>query len=305
MGISEGQRLRRRQRLGSSDSPPVVGIPIPTAKGEVTAYDVFLDKTEDLAELRENEAIEIGNDFEEPLLRWASRELGEELQVNVEVVPTFDIVLAANLDARLARKRQAVEAKTGMGADYGEPGTDQIPDRVIVQCQHQMYCAELDLVWVPVLVAKFDRLHREMYKVTRNEALIQLIVERDHEFWENHVLPRIPPSNLLPSLGVLQRVRRIPNSLADVSPELVEAWRMAREERLAAEKRELTAQCSLIASLGGAEGAEFGDPRKVLVYRGYSYERMDEKRLKREAPETWKQWARTIDVSPSLKEVNR
>lgn len=305
MALSDDQRRRRKDRIGSSDSPPVVGIPIPTPQGEVTAYDVYLSKTADLEELKSKPAIEIGNDFEAPLLRWAARELGVEIRSNVEVIPAHDSVMAANLDALVVGRPQALEAKTGTGLDYGDPETDQVPERVIVQCQHQMYVSELELVWVPVLVAKFDRLTREMYKVTRNEKLIELIRERDHAFWEEHVLPRIPPADLLPSLGVLRRVRRIPETLAFVDPGLVLAWKEAHAAVKAAEGEKEKAVAALVAALGNMEGAEFGDARKVLTYRGFSYEQVDGKKLKLALPEVWKQFSKTIDVSPSLKEVNR
>jgi YqaJ-like viral recombinase domain len=305
MPISKDQLERRRRRIGSSDSPPIVGIPIATRKGTRTAYDVFLEKTQDIADQADNEAIEIGNDYEEPLLRWAARELGVEIRPNVEALhPTIEI-MAANHDALIVGKPQGMEAKTGTGADYGDPETDQVPERVIVQCQHQMAVSELELVWVPVLVAKFDRLSREMYRVTRNEKLISLIEDRDVAFWHNHVLPRIPPADLLPSLGVLQRVRRIPDKLALVDPELVVYWRSCREQRDLSKAAYEDAAAALVAALDDAEGADFGDPKKVLTYRGYSYDQVDGKRLKVEDPATWERFKREIVVSPSLREVSR
>jgi predicted phage-related endonuclease len=270
------------------------------------AYDVFLEKTADLAAVPEREAIAIGNDFEEPLLRWAAAQLGLEIQMNVEVVePGANPIFAANLDAMVPAGRLGLEAKTGTGSEYGREGTDEVPERVIVQVQHQCFVGELDLVWVPVLIARFDRLERVMYRVKRNDDLIKVVVERGREFWQNHVLPRVPPSDLLPSLGVLRRLRRVPEKVVSVDAGLVEAWRAARAARLEDEKAEAAAAAELIAALGDAEGAEFGDPKKIVTYRGHQRTDTDVKRLRAEMPEVYAAYRRTSEVAPSLKEVNK
>lgn len=306
MPINDDQLRRRSKLIGSSDSPPIVGVYVPVQGGQRTAADIFWEKTTDLEEQPTNEAMEIGNDYEEPLLRWAARELGVEIRPNVEAVARHaPFPMGANHDGLMVNQPQGLEAKTGTGTDYGAPETDQVPERVIVQCQHQMYVSELELVWVPVLIARFDRLERVMYKVTRNEPLIQLVVDRDREFWENHVLPRVPPEGMLPSLSVLRRVRRIPDTLAVVDPGLVTAWKEARlDAKLAAEEKERAEQ-ALVAALGDAEGADYGDPKKILTYRGHSYDQVDGKALKLKAPAVWEEYKRTIDVAPGLREVNR
>lgn len=301
MPISADQLRRRRERIGSSDSPPIVGV-YPWKN----AYDVWLEKTREVSDFTgSKEAIEIGNAFERPLLEWASRELGVEIQQNVSAVAPHDAIMAANHDGLVVGKPQGLEAKTGTGTDYGQEGTDEVPERVIIQCQHQMYVSELELVWVPVLIARFDRLERVMYKVKRNEKLIEVIAERDHAFWENHVLLGVPPVDLLPSLEVLRRVRRIPETLAEVPAPLVEAWKEAHAAKKAAEAAEGEAVRALVAALGDAEAGDFGDTRKILTFRGYSYDQIDGKLVKQRRPDIFEEFKRTINVSPSLKEVNR
>lgn len=301
MPIREDQRLRRRGWLGSSDSPAILGLDLKRNAG-----DVYVEKTSEMIESPSTDPQEIGNDFELPLLSWAARELGVEIRPNVELVPRPDLPapMGANLDALVIGKREGLEAKTGTGTDYGDPGTDQVPERVLIQCHHQMVVAELDLVWVPVLIARFDRLERVMYKVSRNEDLCKLVVERDASFWHDHVLPRRPPEALLPSMDTLRRVRRIPEVLASVDPELVARWKLVRAERLALEKQEEAAKAALVAALGDAEGAEWGDPKKILTFKGYQYDQIDGKEAAKD-PAVWAKYRRTITVSPSLKEVNR
>ena len=104
--IDEEQRKRRRGRIQASDSPAIVGVngSRDPASGDFrewsNAYDVYLEKTAEVESLEETDPIEIGQSFEEPLLHWAARELGVEIQTNVEVVaPHSPVPMGANLDA--------------------------------------------------------------------------------------------------------------------------------------------------------------------------------------------------------------
>lgn len=280
MPITPEQRLARRQRLGSSDSAAILGV-----DPYRSAYDVYLSKIYALGDPEGREAIEIGNDFEEPLLRWAARELGVEIETNV-YVDGGDGIRAAQLDALVVGKPQSMEGKTTSLADeYGDPGTDQVPDRVIVQTQKQMDLKDLELVWVPVLTARFDRLHRILYRVTRNERLIEMIRNRDREFWEQHVLPRKPPEDSVPSADVIARIERVEGAVAQVDRDLVEAYERAALARKNAELTEDAARAEMLAAAEDAEILDYGDPHKLYAYRQYRSRWLDGKRLEREHPE--------------------
>src|SRR4051812_4359424 len=156
--ITAEQRAARRHRIGSSDSAAICGI-----DPYKSPADVWIEKTSDTADLPNKAAIRIGNLIEPALVLWAQEELGIELTANLSLDGHPSGILSANLDAANLTKRIGVEAKTTSNpAEYGEPGTDQVPDRVIVQALHQCEVAELDVVYVPVLLARFDRLAIEM-----------------------------------------------------------------------------------------------------------------------------------------------
>lgn len=264
MALTPAQRAVRRLGIGSSDSPAIVG-----EDPHRTAYDVYLSKTQEVEESRGSEAIDMGNRVEPLLVAWAAEELGVEVQRDVMVHHPTQPLLFANLDSRVVRKPWGIEAKfTGVADEYGEPGSDHVPNRVLIQALHQMEVAQLERVYVPVLLARRGRPVFEMFQVERNERGQAAIVERDLAFWHDHVEPRIPPSGSVPSLDLLKRIRREPNKTVEVDPELVARWVAANEARKTAEREENAEKALLLAALGNAEAATFGEFGKWVTYYG-------------------------------------
>lgn len=298
MPISAEQRSRRRGRVGSSDVAAILGL-----DPWKSPYDVYLEKTLDVEDSPDSEAIDIGNRFERPLLEWAADQLGQAWEFEdpafLEVVRADDPIAAANLDARMIRFDQGegmefirhpgdtgLEAKTTSNpAEWGDDFADEVPDRVACQTTWQCYVASLRLVWVPVLMARRDRLYRGLYRIERDDRLIETIVPRIHGWWQEHVVAGVPPVDSVPSLELLARVRRLPDTVAAVDAEVVGAWEAARELRLAAEKDEERAKAMLLAALGDAEGGDYGDSVKVVTYLEQSRRGVDAKRLRAEYPE--------------------
>lgn len=280
--INREQLIARKNKVGSSDSPCIVGV-----NPWQSIADVYISKTQDLAPIVDHEAIEIGNMVEHGLAEWASRETGIEIVYDVHV-DAPDNVLAANLDARgKTNKRVGFEVKSSSNSkDYGAPLTDEIPDYNLIQCQHQMFCADLDLIYVPVLLSRFDRLKRELYVVKRNEDLIKAILEADYNFWYSNVLPKIPPPGILPAINVLSRVIREPGTSIDINRDILARYQLAQDIYKRAETLKDKTKAELLALSGDAEILQFGDE----TYSYYEQERsdIDSKRLKLAQPELWK-----------------
>lgn len=261
--ITPEQRLARRNHVGSSDIAAIAGC---DPWGSRMA--VFLEKVYDVEDLPNKGPIARGNRYERALLDFAQEELGVELQRDVHVQHPTIAHIAVNLDARIVGRREGIEAKTtNLGEEYGDPGTDIVPDRVLCQTHLQMDAADLEVVWVPVLLARFGRLEESLYKVERNDDLIVSLRDLAAEFWENHVLPKIPPPlDGPPALDVIKRIRRTSGSVAQVDPDLVRDWQEKNARRLVAEKDENLAKSAVLAALGDAEVGDFGDEAKVLTF---------------------------------------
>jgi putative phage-type endonuclease len=90
------------------------------------------------------------------------------------------------------RQATIVEVKTGTWASgkWGPPGTDQIPEGYLLQCQWQMLVAGLPSAEVAVLF--MDTRDFGIYPVPRDDGLIETLVDLGHTFWLR-VCNRQPP----------------------------------------------------------------------------------------------------------------
>lgn len=252
MPITDKQRELRRHHIGSSDAPAICGL-----DPFKSAYDVWLEKMGKLVDFDgSSEAAEIGNMVEAPLLDWAADTLKVKIKKNQRRVAGL---LAANHDALIVNAAEGMEAKSSglvsgqTHEHWGEAGTDEVPDRVIIQTAHQMLVSDLETVWVPALLPYRGRV---LFRVDRENGLLGALEERLHGFWERHVLTGNPPEDSKPSLEVLKRVRREPKSIVTIDGSLLAAFREAKEIASAAAKARDEAQSALLAALGDAEAGE-------------------------------------------------
>jgi putative phage-type endonuclease len=287
MPITDRQREQRRRHIGASDVPAILG-----RSPWRTPYEVWLDKTGRLApEESSSEAAELGNMIEPGLLAWGAATLGVAIRRNQRRVKGC---MAANLDALAVDRPLALEAKTsgiislntGRG-EWGEPGTDQVPEHVALQCLAQMWVADLDCVAVPALIAGRGRL---LYLIERTDLIAEAAAEiaaRCHDWWDRYVIgDHAPPATPPPAMDVLSRVRRQPGKSVPVPVELVARVAATRATAAAAAKEHEEAKAALLVALGDAEAGEVEGWRVSYAERnraGYTVE-----------PKTYRQ----LDVRP-------
>ncbi len=262
MSITLEQREARKQFVGSSDAAAILD-----CDPFRSASDVWLEKTGRAESFDGNEATERGNLLEPVILDWAQQKL-----------PPFDRGvmrscghLAANFDGlgESTNEPFIVEGKTSNGHnadEWGEPETDQVPDRVIVQTHHAMAVAGplYRIAFVPVLMAvPFKGFEWRMYIVRRNDELAQAIADAGEKFWTDHVLADVAPTDFRPSIEVLKRVRREPNKTVPVDSELADRLVIARGACKRADEEKDEAERALLAVLLDAEQGDCGNGKLV------------------------------------------
>lgn len=254
MPITAIQKAERVKYLGSSDMAAVLGL-----SAWKTPYDLYLEKTDKLTVLDDNEseAAGIGNMLEETLLQWGAEKLGVEIHLNQNRIHPNGI-FAANHDALVPGQPVGLEAKTHgitmfQREHWGDDGTDDVPERVIVQCQHQMLVSDLELVWVPALIGG---LGRRLYQVKRDDELCEMLLARGMEFWTRHVLADVPPGDAAPSLEIAKRIRREPGKVTRLDVRMVEEWITAKASCKEAEEKKVISEAVLLAALRDAEAGD-------------------------------------------------
>lgn len=283
--ITAKQREARRQYIGSSDSAAVIGV-----DPFRNAMDVWLDKTGKLEGDGGNEHTDRGTWLEPGILSFAEHKIGCELDRDIMKIHPSKL-LAANFDAIVRGRNEIVEAKSSVAREeWGDEGTDQVPEHVLVQVHHQFAVAgpEFRVCWVPVVLPGFKSFDFRLYRIERNQDLAEMVETSGEEFMKKYVKTDTPPDGLTPSLEVIQRIRRVPNKTVQVESSLVEAWRLAADAKIDAERALESAKLNLLAAIGDAEAAEcqlgsityMEQQRKEYVVKASSYRVLRFKRAK-------------------------
>lgn len=244
--LTQQELDRRRHFITASDVPAILG-----KSPWRNAADVYWAKVRGTAD-KTNDAMEAGNMLEPIVLQWADRELGGVLPGDWRVAENG--INAASLDG-MTLIGEPVEAKTsgitgpGSPHQWGEEGTDEIPDYYLLQVQAQLLVTGQGLAFVPALIGNRGFV---MFLVERNDRLIGVIESRSVEFMER-VRNQDPPDNVRPSLDTIKRLRREPNKTVEIQGDVVQAWLDAQKEASAAAKLADAAKAALLAQLQDAE----------------------------------------------------
>lgn len=309
MTLSQKQLEVRRRYLGASDSPAILGLS-PFA----TPADVYWSK---ILEVKQDgtEATSVGEWLESSLVHWAADEIGAELSsgnlLRVAKDGEGKGIFAAHPDGLVKGKKIGIEAKYASSAQahmYGEPGTDDIPNHVIVQAQHQMYAADLDCVYVAVAVASYS-LERRLYCVRRDGALIDMIVSRGTVWWREHVEAGVVPGpTSAPPFELLRRLDRKSDKVVECEQRLlpvVESFEnanmLAREASIQRENQ----LAQVLDLLGDGEVLAFPDGTTFVYREEKGPWTCDRTRLWAEIPKSKDYFTQGTRRVPRVKRINQ
>ncbi len=261
---TERQLEQRRNHVGGSDVAAILGV-----DPWRSPVDVWFEKTGQLEPLKPTAAMRAGTIFESGLLAYAEDELGP-IRRNVERrAPGLPLV--SHIDAVVMAEQWPIEAKWSTAhatETWGDAGTDQVPDRVIVQAHAHIICMTRDgngpeLCYVTHHDA-FKGL--ALYVVPRSAVLCQAIADAVGRFWDLHVIPGTPP-DAQPSLDVVKRIRRQANKTVPVDGDQLKLWRLAKEVLTDAEDKEKRRRADVIASMGDADAGDGGEAGSVTFFK--------------------------------------
>jgi putative phage-type endonuclease len=179
----------RKTGIGATDASAIAGV-----SPWRSPMDVFLSKLTD----HENEPsfrMELGLMLEPVVAQLYANETGYELVKPPKLVrhPERDWQIAS-LDYWLKDRTRNVELKTTDSqniGEWGEPGTDEVPEVYLVQIMHQMVVSRIPVTDIGVL---FGTKEFRIYTVEYNEALGEQLTIMEQEFWHENILKSIPPS---------------------------------------------------------------------------------------------------------------
>ncbi|MGM9925683.1 MAG: YqaJ viral recombinase family protein [Bacillus sp. (in: firmicutes)] len=293
--------LRWRQKgIGGSD---VAGILNMNPK-YTSPLKVYLSKVEEVEAGETSEAAEWGT-IMEPVIRDQFKKRHRELRVRQSHFmwqhPDYPFMLA-NVDGFLYDPDKGwgvLEIKTAseylLGKWSEEDG--QVPEEYLLQAQHYLATLGLDYGYFAVLIG--GNKYREFY-FERDQDLIDSLIVLESDFWNNHVIPQIPPeldgseaskelvSNMFPAESARdqEEILALPKevgSLLEVLDETKEAIKGLKERQTEIENK-------LKRSLGEYQKASFLDREiKWTVVNGTNF---DKKSLKEDHPEIYSKYVK-------------
>lgn len=287
--LTQAEKEARRQGIGSSDLPVIAGL---TPEGWRRPIDIFIDKRPDLAHKVAKEELR-PVDESVPLLRgsfleggcgaWYEHKTKQRLTRGILIRHPKNPIAIASPDFEIQEKRKLVEIKTSFDfskkAEWGEAGTDLVPDYYIAQVQWQLYCKGWDIADL----AAFRGDDLDIYPIEADKELQKYFAHVADEWWNTYVVPGVPP----PPDGSQQYARYIKQRYPEdsgpmmasnpVIDGLMDKLKVIVDRTSELEKKEKELRQALQLIIGDAEGVE-GNGWKIS-YRSQTNSHFDLARL--------------------------
>jgi putative phage-type endonuclease len=185
--LNKEQLKERKKGLGGSDIAAICNV-----HPYKTSLDVYYDKISPEISTYTNTAIQLGNYLE----KFVSEEYEKEIDAPVEEPtktyrhPKYEYLFAH--PDRILPDRNLLEIKTCGEIAANQWGSDisEIPPQCLFQVAHYRSIFNCDFVDIRTLVSNKEI---RKYRYEKDSELEGLMTKISINFWNNHVLKRIPP----------------------------------------------------------------------------------------------------------------
>lgn len=285
----------RRQGIGGSDIAAILGL-----SQFKTALDVYLSKTTEQSE-QQGEHLYWGHALENPIIDRFVQDTGATVirQPETKQHPDYEWAIA-NADALITNGdtiEAILEIKTSSAfksREWGADDTDEVPIEYIAQVQWYMWIYNVQEAYLAALIG--GNQYRQ-YHIKRDDELIAMLAEKAQAFWQNHVIPRIPPE---PQDGAdAQKLYPHDNGdTAEADNDTLTAYAELRE--LKAQEKELKAQIAaredLLKIKIGNYSAMQANGNTLFTWKAQSSNRFDSSAFKNAHPDLYQQYTKTSET---------
>jgi len=280
-------KLERMKGIGGSDIAAVLGV-----SRWKSPLRLYLEKLGEIQPEQDNEYMLWGRKLEKLVIEHFMEVTGKTVEKidKILVHPEHDFMIA-NIDGYIPEEDAVVEVKTASSYKLDEWSGDNVPVEYVLQGQHYLAVTGCSKVYYPVLVGGNTFFIKEM---TRDEELINMIIDAESKFWHEHIEKRIPPEmtgavdakelldKLYPTSKEGTKIE-LPHLEETVNQLAVTQQKIKELEQLADEL-----QARIKEEMKDAEVAEIGS--FVVTWKPVTTERLDTTRLKKELPDIYKQF---------------
>jgi putative phage-type endonuclease len=259
MSLTKEQHAKRAQGVGSSDAAAAIGL-----NPYYTAVELWQEKRGELPPFIGNEATKWGKLLEGPVRQEYAERTGRVVRLPVETLGPVHGFMVCHPDG-VTDDGRLYEGKTARyGDDFGDSGTDQVPEQYLIQCQHAMIVTGLKVCDLAVLIGGQDF---RLYELPADEGLQEAIIEAEAEFWthvQKGTRPRIDYS-APGAVAVLKRLYPGTDGRTLTASKECEKNRhlleVAKKQGKDAEEVEAEAKARLLDFMGEASALRFPDGR--------------------------------------------
>ena len=299
----------RKKGIGGSDVAAILGF-----SPYKSPYQLWLDKT-GRSERKEsqNESAHFGNLLEDVVAKEFSRRSGMKVQRVTQQLSLENIGepwAIGNIDRAVVNPEIAgrvffkdgklttdriLECKTAseyMSKLFGEEGSDHIPDYYLTQCLWYLKLTGAKVCYLAVLIGgnKF-----RMYRIERDEDLIESIFKQVKAFWFNHVVADVPPDPTCFDDVLHRWSKHVVGKQVEATFEQIKLNEelIAVQGRQKADKaREDEIKLTLVSSMQDAE-MMISQGMTICTYKEQSSTRIDSTLLKKEEPDLFEKYSKT------------
>lgn len=293
----------RQQGVGSSDSPVL-------ALKEVfkkTPVDLYINKVSQIEQdTSDNYHFRRGHTYEPLAIKLAEEQLGKKIYApknNEERWNDFKVVdpthpyIYADFDG-LREDGWVVEVKSPMQRVADQIKAKGLKDYYQVQGQHLVHVASEGVLphlgklpdgcpGVCFIIYECETVSIQIYEIPRNDKMIQAIIDNADEFWNEHVLKKVPPMDFIETSMEIDPVK------AEYEIIKGEAWEEAERQYLLATEAAAAAELRLRSAKERIKTAmDAADLKKIITEKGHKFSNIkqsgrtsfDKKALKADYP---------------------
>ena len=176
----------RRNGIGGSEASAIMGL-----NPYSSPLHVYMDKIGKGKEEEPNEAMIQGTDLEAYVAERFTRDTGMKVRKVNRILqhPEYPWMLA-NIDREVVGLNAGLECKTTSPFSKFKFDDGEINPHYYWQSMHYMAVTGAERWFVAVLVLG-KAFH--VFEIKRDESAIQRLFEAEMAFWENNVIPKVPP----------------------------------------------------------------------------------------------------------------
>ena len=176
----------RRNGIGGSDASSIMGL-----NPYSSPLRVYMDKVGKGIEPDTNEAMRQGTDLEAYVAERFSEDTGMKVKRVNKILQHPDCPwMLANIDRAIVGMNAGLECKTTSPYSKFKFDEGEINPHYYWQSMHYMAVTGAEKWYVAVLVLG-KAFH--VFEIARDEDQIAQLIERESAFWNEHVVPRVPP----------------------------------------------------------------------------------------------------------------